>query len=287
MNRERLADYRRWHRLQVASGDIDPAYPVLRILGDALGPEEAGWLVLRHVAYYHLGSALRSYCESPGAALPDRLLKLRTGTERRAHRDVRQFRRHWDDLAVTIDRYGGVVSWLTPTAVGVEGWRELSDRITAVRGNGRWAAYKLAELAQKVLGAKIDAPDAGHADSTGPRKGLALLRPIPSGNSPKEIALLNRITTVLAQHVGEADVAQVETSLCDFHSGFHGRYYIGRDIDEQQEHLIAMPSDLTPAAYAARAASFPLRFLGEVNGWNGVDKPRCRVYRDRGEIVER
>ena len=80
-----MQDYLRWHPLQVGTGDIDPAYPVLRMVGDGLGGGDTlGWLVLRHVAFYQLGSALRSMQDAPGPGLPDALLKLPTGTERQA-----------------------------------------------------------------------------------------------------------------------------------------------------------------------------------------------------------
>lgn len=287
--RPTLQDYSYWHRLQVATGDIDPAYPVLRTVGEALGGGDTlGWLVLRHVAYYHLGSALRSMQEAPnGPVLPDRLLKLRTGTERRGNRDVRVFRRHWDTLAADVEDHGGPVRWLRPESTGVQGWRELTDRIMAVHGNGRWAAYKLCEISAKVMGNPITAPDAGHAHSTGPRKGLADLCGAIEGNTPDVIAYLDSLTLKLANHLGESDIAQVETSLCDFHSAVNGRYYIGKDIDEQLEHLAQVPSDLVPVAMSARSIAFARQYRGEVNGWSGVDKARCTVYRNTGKIITR
>lgn len=282
-----LDDYSRWHRLQIATGDIDPAYPVLASIGAQMSADDAAWLVLRHVTYYHLGSALRSHAESPGPRLPSTLLRLPTGTERRAHRDVRQFARHWDDLVRHVDRAGGPRAWLTPSATGTKGWAMLTHRIMDVHGNGRWAAYKLCEIAEKVLGVPITAPDAGHAYSSGPRKGLALLTEIPTGNSDADVALLDKITESLRRYLGERDVAQVETSLCDFHSAYKGRYYIGRDIDEQLHHLHQVPSDFTALALAARSRAFAPSYLGEVGGWDGVDRDRCKVYRDTGRIVTR
>lgn len=283
-------DYLRWHHLQVGTGDIDPAYPVLRMVGDALGGGDAlGWLVLRHVAFYQLGSALRSVQDAPGPALPDTLLKLPTGTERRGNRDVRVFRKHWDSLRDHVERAGGPLAWLTPPEDGVTGWTQLTERIMAVHGNGRWAAYKLCEIAAKVVGVPIVAPDAGHAHSTGPRKGLAdLFGPACLvGNTPDAIARLDRLTDRLAADLGERDIAQVETSLCDYHSAIRGHYYIGKDIDEQMEHLRRVPSDLTAVAMQTRQWAFPAQYLGELNGWDGVDRERTRVYATTGRIVTR
>lgn len=285
--RTRLDQYAEWHHFQVATGDIDPAYPVLGHIAGQFGRTDGAWLVLRHVAYYHLGSALRSYGESQGALLPSRLFKLPTGTERRAHRDVRQFAAHWDDLVRQVAEHGGPAEFLTPTETGRPGWDELIERLCGVRGNGRWAAYKTAELAQKVLGVKIIASDAGHAYSTGPRKGLALLQEIPDDNSPESIAILDNMTDQLARWLPERDIAQVETSLCDFHSAFRGRYYIGKDIDEQLHHLLSVRSDFTPLALRARQTAFPHHYLGEVGGWSEPDKERQKVYRDTGRIILR
>ena len=69
--------------------------------------------------------------------------------------------------------------------------------------------------------------------------------------------------------------------------GVPGRYYIGKDIDEQLHHLLAVPSDFTPLALRARQLAFPEHYLGELHGWDGPDKDRCKVYRDTGRIIVR
>lgn len=282
-----IDDYTRWHALQTATGDIDPAYPILRAVGSHFDRELTAWLLLHHVGHYHIGSALKSFSISPGGEFDDALYRLPTGTERRGNRDPRAFHKHWTSLRAEVGKHGGAAAFLTPTAGGHAGWRELTERIERVHGNGRWASYKLCELSQKVLGVPIAAPDAGHAFSTGPRKGLALLAPIPSGNTPSAIAELDDLTNTLAARLGERDIAQVETSLCDFHSLAKGRYYLGKDIDEQLHHLLAVPSGLTPVAMEARRLSFPPEYLAELTGRDGVDKARCREYATTGRILER
>lgn len=286
---KRMDDYLQWHHHQVKTGDIDPAYPVLRDVGQALGGgDAAAWLCLTHVAYYNMASALYAISRSPIPVLDPALYKLPTGTERRAHRDVRQFHAHWTDLVKHVEKAGGPRAWLTPKHSGVTGWNELQERILAVHGNGRWAAYKLAELSSHVIGTKITAPDASHAHSSGPRKGLEdLYRNLPTGNTPADVATLDRYTERLQRKLGEPDIARVETSLCDFHSAVKGKYYIGKDIDEQLHQLGALTSDLTPVAMAARQTSFPHSYLGELHGWAGVDKERCKAYRDTGRILLR
>lgn len=280
-----MTDYARWHHLMIRTRDIDPHYDVLRHFVEQMGPEEAGWLVLRHVAYYHLGSAMYSFSESPGPVLPDSHLKLPTSQSRRNHRTPAQLRKHWDELVASVDNLGGPVGWLTPPSKGVDGWREMIDRSTSIHGNGRYFAYKVAEISQKVMGAPITAPDAGHAHSSGPRKGLQYLVNIPKGNRTEDIARLDKITESVGRKIGEPDIAQVETSLCAWQAAVEGRCYIGMYIDEQLEELHHVTSDLTPVAYQARAAAIPKSFLGEASGWEGVRRDRMNAYKKTGRIV--
>lgn len=290
-----LLDYTRWHHLQVATGDLDPVYPVLRRLADdlTLDDDARAWLCVLHVTYYHLGSALAAFARLPYPAAPTRagdLLHLPCGTERRGHRVPQRLYDHWCALLDTLDAAGGPHAWLTALgdASPTDGWGQLNDRIAAVHGNGRWAAYKLAELAQKVCGARVQVADAGHRNSSGPRHGLALLFPwTPSGNGPDVIADLDRLTAALAADLGEPDLGQVETSLCDFHGLVSGRYYLGHDIDLMAEQLAAVPSALTLPAIAARLGALPFAYLAEVGGWPGVDRARKRAYADSGVIVAR
>jgi hypothetical protein len=289
----RRADYRRWHRLQVDTDDLDPVYPVMRLLATAwrLTPDEVAWLIALHVAYYHLGSALAAFSRTEGspANVPGRpdalvgspLLSLPCGTERRGHRTRIVLARHLCAVAST-HRVGG---WSWYAGNGWD-WTDLNDRLTGVIGNGRWAAYKTAEMVQKVGGAPLVATDAGHRYSSGPRKGLDLLYDgLPTGQDPTTIRALDLITARLAtDDLGEPDVAKVETSLCDFHSLWKGRYYLGHDVDAMMDQLLdpRIPDRTPDAAWAARAVAFDSSLLGEAHGWWGVRPGLKQVYRDHG-----
>lgn len=290
MNRDALRrDYFRWHHLQVGTGDIDPVYPVLRYLRDrlSLSDDDAVWLCVLHAAYYHLGSALAAFAAVPKPGWPsdERLLALPTGTERRGLRTPAKLGSHWAALLAAFEVHGGPHAWLTS---GGTDWRSLNDTVAAVRFNGRWAAYKTAELAQKVVGVPTVVADAGHAHSSGPRHGLGLLQDVPTGNTPSVIRVLDRATRVLAYQLGESDIGQVETSLCDFRSLAHGGYYLGHDIDAMAAQLARVPSELSETAFDARVATFPFVYLAEYTGRPlAVDNARRRVYRDTGQILER
>lgn len=288
------ADYRRFHHLHVTTGDIDPAYPVLDHIATTLdlSPEERVRLVFTHVAYYHLGSALSAWSTATGdfRAMPD---NLPTGTERRAHRDRPKLRRHLDHLADIATTEGGLSSWLTrhlspdnPT----RSWTSVTDHcLMRVIGNGRWASYKTGEMLADVAHLPLAAPDMGHAHSSGPRHGLTLLYPqlaTLTGNTPATVRRLDTVSATLASSLN-TPVEKAETSLCDFHSLVKGRYYPGHDIDHMLHQLHQVPSPLTNAALAARHARLPHPYLGEIGGWDGVDKARNTHYARTGQILER
>lgn len=293
MSADTLLEYLDWHWAQVETGDIDPMYPVLRALAERwdLDAEQRAWLCTLHVAWYHCGSTFVAFRAVPSIdALPrdveglERagLLDLPCNTERRGHRNPVSLAKHLLDLPRAMP--DGVNDWaihaVADAATPEHAWLKLNDRLTTVHGNGRWAAYKQAELWQKVAGLPVKAANAGHRFSSGPRKGLALLfptLPAPEDNSAAAINELDRATQVLAKAALEPDIAQIETSLCDYNSLIKGRYYLGHDIDSMQgDFLHARVRQQIPlAAWEARADVFEHSMLGEYNDWFGV-RPEMR-----------
>lgn len=292
-----LDDYTQWHAAQVSSGDIDPVYPVLERVADAwdLDLEQRAWLVVLHVTWYQPGATLAAFAAAPTPrALPASfdglesagMLGWPTGVERRGHRSRAVLARYLLTLRDVFRDGVGPVYGYDPSAMP---WDRLNARIAAVPGNGRWAAYKTAEMLQKVAGWPTQATDAGHRYSSGPRKGLAVLLPgVPAqgAQSPAAIARLDAMTDDLARRLGETDVAQVETSLCDFYSLYKGGYYLGHDIDSMLASFRhpALAPLIPPEAFDARAASFDPRFLGEVEGWDGVRTGLKRRYAETGQL---
>lgn len=295
-------DYLRWHPAQVETGDIDPVYPVLRYLADAwdLDVEERAWLVFCHVVWYHPGSTLAGFRAVPDvSAMPTTadglhnagLLELPCETERRGHRPKQPLINHLLGLRETfLD--GGCWEWaqraIADAETPEEGWLQLNDALTTLVGNGRWAAYKTAEMLEKVCGLPVKAADAGHRFSSGPRKGLELLEPhCPADNRPDTIGTLDLMTSLWADQLGEPDVALVETSLCDFNSLVRGRYYLGHDIDSMQAAWLnpKVAGQVPTEAWDARADTFAHEFLGEFHGWLGVRKELNPVYKKTGELI--
>ena len=293
---ERVEEYRRWHWLQRETQDIDPVYPVLRhfMIQEKVDNDARAWLIFLHVAFYHLGSAAVAWDLTERE--PDRIFgapifgphPLPCATERRGHRDATRMSQHLRALLDAFDRSGGPHALLCAPS-----WAELTERVMSIHGNGRWAAYKTCELAQKVLGVAIVPPDAAHESSTGPRLGLqSVLGPQPAGNRPAVIADLDRRTRRLAVQVGETDLGYLETSLCDYHSLINGRYYLGHDIDQMLEQLYVGASRGRGNAnivslLQSRLEVLPVAYLGELTGRTGPDKDRKHVYARTGKILER
>lgn len=290
-----FVEFSRWH---LASGDVDPVYPVLAACADLLGidDENRARLVLLYVTYYDLGSALTVWVEHgwPTGPLPHDVARLPTGTERRGLRGGVKLNRHLVDLNGHIDGAGSVLAWLhsglpdDPLAA----WATLRARLATPWGNGRWATYKTAELAQKVLGWNVEPTDAGHDYSTGPRQGLAVLYgDAPAGQDAATIALLDRRTETLRDRLNDAgvpsDIAEVETHLCDWHAAADGRYYVGHDIDLMLDQINRphVSGDTRELVLAARLNAFDDRWLGETNGWAGVRPRLKRLWVDDGEVI--
>lgn len=286
-----------FHQQMVETDDLDAAYPALKEIGRLLnlGKEDLTWLVHVYVAYYDMGSALNCFEENPQPRVPSNLILSKyCGINRRGHRDPKCLKRHFESLVSISENNGGLYAWITKYLTGdpERSWKAILEPLQMIYGNGRWAAYKVAEMLQKVIGLPIQAPDMSHAHSTGPRDGLAYLySDLPTGNKAADIATLDAVSQDLLQKVAaqgaSAKIEEVETSLCSLKSLINGQYYIGEDIDKMQESLDKQPCSLTPIAYQARANVFPHRYLGELNGWSGIDKERLKAYKQTGVILTR
>jgi hypothetical protein len=286
-----ISDMAEFARLHVSSGDIDPAYPVLRHMISGLPTEEALSKVLSYVAFYDLSSALRFWStdEDPG--------DLPCATERRGLRGG-VVERHLSSLEEQRDTRGSWERWLRlGWSAGdnrEQRWALTFNNVQQAWGNGRWAAYKTCEILSTVLDWPMAAPDAGHAWSSGPRKGLALVFGPETGNGPGVIRKLDQQTEALRLELAMEGaqllpVEQLETVLCDFYSMSQGHYYVGHDIDQQLEQLMrpSTPGWAKSAILQARQASFRPAWLGELNGWAGVDKSLSVLYRNTGAIAFR
>lgn len=290
MNYKLYDDLLKFSRLQKESLDVDPAYPILSYLQKDLSPEEAILHTLYYVAWYNLPSAMQAFRDiGEGAKLP-------TGIERRGLRKPEYMLQHLKSLEGFREVWGGYRDWLTYD-FGTDplvNWERLRNNLEQVRFNGRWASYKTAEILMEVNGFPIEAPDMGNDGSSGPVLGLILL--FNDGERPTHITdpvakydwMGDRIHKSMYQDGLVIPVNQLETMLCDFHSMYRGHYYNGADIDMIEGQAIQwhVPRWVRDQIEAARLASLPEDYLGELRGQYGVRKELLKVYQKTGEVID-
>jgi hypothetical protein len=286
--------------------DIDPIYPVLKALnerdasvagGNLFTEEDTLWRTLCYTALYHLGASEvlwdatweeLAYEGSIDSALTEGLAS-KAGIERRGLRSHALLERHLASLLDKRERFGSFGSWLRTGHVGDprEDWRRTLVSLEAVAFNGRWASFKTCDILVETHGWPLEAPDAGHRFSSGPRHGLGQLfddgimpwaqsedLPVHTDQSNEAIEQLDFLTSRVQRDLWAegvpVKVAEVETLLCNWHALRHGHYYVGHDIDEMLERVLWVPeSHIRDRLLEARRAALPVQMLGEVQGWAG------------------
>jgi hypothetical protein len=289
-----LLDFALFAEAMMTSGDIDPAYPVLAHLVADMSDDDAAWLVYLYLTFYDLTSALLAFDATGGhpGDLPHEAGAWRTGIERRGLRGGK-VRGHIDDVLAYADL--GFARRFT-AGFGddpIVNWLMLDQRIRAIPGNGRWAGYKAGDLWRYCLKANVQAPGVGAEHASGPAEGVAYLYDVdpaaarsPTHADHVEALAVNLLDALTARGIG-LGIDNVETLLCDFNSLRNGRYYVGHDTDLMLERLDGAPDWAAVMLLDAREAALPHEYLGELGGWPGVDRPRCRVYRDTRAILTR
>lgn len=294
----------------LSSEDIDPLYPVMRELQRGMNREQALWHSFLYVAWYNLPSATAAFdlCPEPDERILNLIDKTwPTGTERRANRGGKVIP-HIADYLKKINEnqgmqepvyYNGLVHHIGDTLEKRnDNWRVINANVRSIYMNGRWAGYKHLEILRRVNGSNLlEAPDAGHQFSTGPREGLHMLYGELEGEGKKAIETLDEMTLDLQRRFEDRgipmDIEHVETILCNYKSLAKGKYAAGHDIDELQDQIeIAYKRGIISKRqraklYDAREEALPHHYLGELCGWQGVDKERNKHFVRTGKIIIR
>jgi hypothetical protein len=305
----------RFSAAQVRTGDMDPVYPILRQLNaaDGHGPGEPEALrrTLMYVALYNVAASecvLLSEGWQPWETTA-RQLAGRAGVERRGLRTPDFLIKHLTYIAEQHHAHGKAGlrgwlqwdwnEWLSPQ----DRWNKVSATAMDVPFNGRWAAYKLCDVLVEVNGWEMEAPDAGHRWSSGPREGLETLAeqgvfsdlPPHADQSNEAIGRLDAATAHVQRELWARGVplkiSEVETVLCNWKALSRGRYYTGHDIDELLGAVNTLPQSgpyapVRSSLLAARRASFHPDLLGELSGaWIGVRKEMMPVFAATGQLV--
>lgn len=307
LGKDLFPDLVKFAKHHLKSKDIDPVYPVLKYLQKGMTEEVALWHSTLYVAWYNIASGVSAFKLNPEPPTATSKWKLwldkdwPCATERRGHRDQSKLRSHLEDYIRKVRQAGSQRNLLTGSGIGAiygpGDWERVFINIQTIFGNGRWAAYKMAEILRKVHGWPIAAFDIGNRFSTGPRAGLALFYNPPDKENEAAIAKLDAQALNLKFNLFEVGVDtewdELETILCDFHSLHQGRYYVGHDIDQMYDQLKEAERktwqgwEATKRVWLARLKTLPHHYLSELNGWDGVQKKRKQSYQMKGKIVIR
>jgi len=298
INQKLFTDFHEFCMPYMHCWDIDPVYPILhevqhrRAMGNPSGREQAIWHTFLYWVWYHMGSAeymLNRYPEPTAVVHIEK--PLPTGTERRGMRGYKGSIKaiqliQWVGLNGWLDRMDEVLS--SSSAQGKQGWTWLFDEVQKLPNCGPWAGYKWCDLCKNVLEYDITAPNigvGGMGENAGPVSGMMQL----TGIDWRTCASDYRIQTQLYSYCHDQGIPfdgleEMETALCDFNSLTHGRYYVGHDIDHQQEQFIVM--NVPQIYWDARLLCFPDSTLGELQGWHGIRKELNGLYQRTGQIFK-
>ncbi len=291
----RLDDFARFSRATIVSGDVDPQFWILRQLYDTYGLDanEALWFTCVYLMYYHLGSACQAWDRY---SHPEIITKktwqndLPYFKQRRCFRGNDHARDQVNEILKVSD--GDIAGWVEKTIGdgGEEGWQRLREAVSQIPYHGPWSSYKFCDMAKFVHLYPITAPDIGNkpGSTAGPIAGLTTL----TGMDWRKCADDNQLHRDLLLMMHDRDVPMIgldhlESMLCDYQSLTNARYYVGHDIDRDQDQLMTAPkgNDHANTLWEARDDLFDERLLGEFHDWVGVQGHLNKVYRDRRRII--
>ena len=103
---------------------------------------------------------------------------------------------------------------------------------------------------------------------------------------------LSRIKTDLQNGYPDKNwtVMGVTSDLCSYRKLFKQTRYLGYYVDRQQEELAWLEErwigmdDVWDRFWKLRKKHIPNEYLGEINGWSGIQKERCKAWVERGEF---
>ena len=290
-----LADFARFGRAMILSGDIDPQFPILKHLYHELNLDRntALWWTCVYLLYYHLGSAVQAWGQYPK---PNVIRKkewnydLPYFKQRRCFRGNEYARDQINTLVKESD--GDLARWIDNLVGdgGEDGWSRVREAVSEIPYHGPWSSYKFCDMLKFVHSYPITAPDIGTKPgaTAGPIAGLNTLTGLGWDRCADDSQLhrdLLQMVIDLGTPVNGLD--QLESTLCDWQSLNNGRYYLGHDIDRDQAQLELerKRNPVLDILWEARLQIFDKRLLGEIGGWSEVRKHLNGVYKNRRRII--
>jgi hypothetical protein len=230
----------------IASLDLDPVY--CAIWNAQLPQDQLRRLLWAYILFYHLGVAAQ-LSEFEGKDFW-RVVKIAAQNAPRAdgsHRWPRGAeRRHFrgqkcvDAVEAMRDRYDGAEAIIERlVAPGRSNSLQLSvvmDRVQALPMMGPWAAFKAADLFERLLAVPIEFPPDLTLFYKEPRAALDMLELPAEQANQALLAYFNKFDAPPSFN-RKCGVAETETICCKTKSFWYGHYTLGKDIREVRHGL--------------------------------------------------
>jgi hypothetical protein len=243
------------------TGDLDPVYIALHKM-EMAEDQLHRWLIA-YWCLYHCGAACY-LSERPGKWFWEGLMQAAynmdpapaggrwpRGHERRHFRGtqgIAAVRDMWDTYKECPEDMVRHIAHL-PEISGQPKlpFRAVADRVQAHRGFGPWMAFKVADMADRVLGVPVDFSEADVFMFKDPKEAAIRLwrynMNLPDTHRPKdEMAVIRGVVAWLQDLLGEhyapplndrkINLQEIETVLCKWKSHQNGHYPLFNDIDE-------------------------------------------------------
>lgn len=259
----------------LTSGDLDPMY--LAVNKARLDYEQLNRLMLSYFCFYHLGAAARMAEARTAKDFWKMMLEAATyspvkhpearawprGAERRHYRGD-QARKSMLELDAAYNKPKFNVAGAVGHFIGAANTHDdfltfgsISKAVQTHRGFGTWIAFKVADVAERVLGYDVDFKDCHLGIYKDPREGAAVALLALDPAKGREFAgkgwefpitddQLERTVAHYATHFSKikarglerkVNVQEVETIFCKYKSHLKGHYPVGKDSEEIRHGL--------------------------------------------------
>lgn len=249
------------------TGDLDPAYAAIAACG--LDEPTLHRLCLAYWCFYHLGVAARlAEYKTPAVfwswmaeAAANKDLSWPRGSERRHFRaeaaksSVRDLMSRYKTAT---DAVYGMIDCPIPIGQKSVQFASVTAKVESHTGFGPWMGFKIADMAERVLGGHVDFSNCQLKMFKDPRQGASLAYFLDHVE-PKQLKLLGdprpwefpatdaQITATVDKYVALwrkkrakappakdrlVNIQEIETIFCKYKSHYKGHYPIGKDTHE-------------------------------------------------------
>ena len=233
--------FRTFAQEMIQERDVDPDYIFINKVSSTLkftAKEKAKWVLLKTIIYNSV-SELEHIMNGVTFSI------LKFGNERQKQKHNAQS--YLDNFYKT---YPEPLEFFNSLAGN---GNKAMQKITALKGFGPWAAWKLMDLCSCCLGIDIDFSRIDFREAYEyPLKGLLMVNGLPEetrllSNDSVYYGAFDNAFAVLGASINLKEpcnqqrginIQEIETLLCKYHSYIHNHYKIGEDVERLRKNII-------------------------------------------------